>query len=165
MLLLLLSNCVFLGPFALASLKIAWGTHPVSNAKITNVHAGAENRTAFHLHPFCALCQYPFFGFHRFFPVFSGFCSYLVTFSVKIPRKYGFFTSSYPSSAARPDAAQSPVTFPDRPSQTQSQHQTDPSYQSLSLVSLLRLHNAHPDKSGNSKLIASYMKINLSPPR
>jgi hypothetical protein len=71
----------------LASLKIAWGTHPVSNAKITNVHAGAENRTAIHLHPFRELCQCPFFGFHRFFPVFPGFCSYLVTFSVKIPRK------------------------------------------------------------------------------
>jgi hypothetical protein len=33
-----------------------------------------RNRTAIHLHPFRGLCQPDFFGFHRFFMVFSGFC-------------------------------------------------------------------------------------------
>jgi hypothetical protein len=46
--------------------------HPFFQCEIINVHAGSENRTAIHLHPFRALCQPDFFGFHRFFPVFLG---------------------------------------------------------------------------------------------
>jgi len=39
-----------------------------------------ENRTAIHLQPFLRLCQSDFFGFHRFFPVFSGFYPILALF-------------------------------------------------------------------------------------
>jgi hypothetical protein len=56
--------------------------------EIINVHAGAENCTAIHLHPFRALCQREFFGFHRFFPVFLGFVRIRALFFRKIAGKY-----------------------------------------------------------------------------
>jgi hypothetical protein len=58
--------------------------------EIINVHAGAENRTAIHLHPFQALCQPQIFGFHRFFQVFSGFVRIRALFIPKIPAKSSF---------------------------------------------------------------------------
>jgi hypothetical protein len=59
--------------------------HPVLQCEIINVHAGPENTTAIHLHPFRALCQSEFFGFHRFFPVFSGFVRIRALFLRKNP--------------------------------------------------------------------------------
>jgi hypothetical protein len=61
--------------------------HPVLQCEIINVHAGPENTTAIHLHPFRALCQSEFFGFHRFFPVFSGFVRIRALFLRKNPAK------------------------------------------------------------------------------
>src|SRR5271170_2199355 len=48
-------------------------TAPSFQCEIINVHAGPENCTAIHLHPFQALCQSQSVGFHRFFPGFFGF--------------------------------------------------------------------------------------------
>jgi hypothetical protein len=64
--------------------------------EITSVHAGAENRTAIHLQPFQALCQLPFFGFHRFFPVFIGFVRKQVHFSHKFRENISFYAQNSP---------------------------------------------------------------------
>jgi hypothetical protein len=66
----------------------------VSLCEIINVHAGAENCTAIHLHPFRELCQSQNFGFHRFFPGFSGFVRIRAHFSRKSSAKSRNFISS-----------------------------------------------------------------------
>jgi hypothetical protein len=83
--------------------------------EIINVHAGAENRTAIHLQPFRALCQPQFFGFHRFFPVFSGFVRIWAPFYLKNPSKMKKFYSSPPSSHAHFAAALRMKYFPEHP--------------------------------------------------
>jgi hypothetical protein len=69
--------------------------------EIINVHAAAENRTAIHLHPFRALCQSEFFGFHRFFRVFSGFVRIRVHFASKNPAKSAIFGNQHTLNLSR----------------------------------------------------------------
>jgi hypothetical protein len=56
---------IFFGSNSPYPINVRREAAPNFKCEIINVHAGLENRTAIHLHPFQTLCQPQFSGFVR----------------------------------------------------------------------------------------------------